>query len=83
MAVNRCICRDVTFADALAVARVRGCHTVADLQRSLDIASGCGLCIPYVQRALITGETDLPVLGEEETASLMERSGITFAGEGR
>jgi NAD(P)H-nitrite reductase large subunit len=73
----------VAFADALAVARVQGCRTVAELQLSSDLGTGCGLCIPYMQRALITGETDLPVLGEQESALLMERSGITLAGEAR
>jgi hypothetical protein len=52
------------------------------LQNYLPIGTGCGLCIPYRQRSLITGETDLPVLGERETASLLELSGVAPEEEG-
>lgn len=80
MAVNRCICHMVPFADALALARRNGCATVAALQGHTPLGTGCGLCIPYMQRALATGETDLPVLGAAESAYWIELSGLV--GEG-
>ena len=80
MAVNRCICRKIIFADALALARRNRCTTVAELQRYVDLGTGCGLCVPYMQRSLLTGEIDLPVLDDREAASLLARSGLAPAG---
>jgi bacterioferritin-associated ferredoxin len=81
MAVDRCICRNITFAHALACARALDVRTVGALQHHLAIGTGCGRCIPYVQLALMSGESDLPVLGERETEALMERSGVRLLGE--
>lgn len=70
MAVMRCVCRGTTFADALEAARRHGSTTVAELQRHVDLGTGCGLCVPYMQRVLITGVTDQPVLSIEEMDEL-------------
>ena len=83
MAVNRCICNSVPFAAALALARRNGITTVAGLQRISPLGTSCGLCVPYMQRALMTGETDLPVLAEIEAASLRALSGVVQADEVR
>ena len=77
MAVNRCICRDVTFESALEIARARGFGSVRQLRSASPLGSGCGLCIPYMQRVLMTGQTDLPVLDERERLLLMELSEVT------
>ena len=81
MAVDRCICRNITFAHALEHARTLGVRTVGALQRTIPVGSSCGRCIPYMQRALITGETDLPVLGDAEAERLTECSGVRLLGE--
>lgn len=82
MAVSRCICHAVTFVKGLELARRHGCTTVAELQGYVPLGTGCGLCIPYMQRALATGETDLPVLGERESDQWLERSGVITEGKG-
>ena len=82
MAVNRCICNDVLFADALALARKLGCDTVRALQSHSALGTGCGLCVPYMQRSIETGETDLPVFGERERAHWLHRSGVVAEGLG-
>jgi bacterioferritin-associated ferredoxin len=81
MAVNRCICNNVPFAAALVLARHSGVTTVAGLQRLSPLGTGCGLCVPYMQRSLMTGETDLPVLPDREAASLRALSGVGSAEE--
>lgn len=81
MAVERCICHKVPFEHALACARANGCTTVAELQHHLPLGTGCGLCIPYMQCALETGQTDLPVFDEEETRRWLERSGLIVEGD--
>lgn len=82
MAVDRCICRHVPFASALTVARERGCTSVAELQAHLPLGTGCGLCVPYMQCALETGRTDLPVFDEAATAHWHARSGLIEEGKG-
>ena len=81
MAVNRCICTGVTFEAALAVARARSFRRVVELRNASPLGSGCGLCIPYMQRALMTGVTDLPVLDEPSRLRLLELSGVEEKGE--
>jgi bacterioferritin-associated ferredoxin len=81
MAVDRCICRKITFAEALAAARTLGVRTVGGLQRHVDVGTGCGRCIPYMQRSLISGEVDLPVLDERECERLMELADVRLLGE--
>ena len=76
MAVDRCICRRVPFSYALELAQLHGCRTVAELQNHCELGTNCGLCIPYMQRALATGETDLPVLGELESEHWIGLSGL-------
>jgi bacterioferritin-associated ferredoxin len=83
MAVNRCICNSVLFVDALQLARQQGCQSVASLQRYSPLGTSCGLCIPYMQRALMTGEIDLPILNEREASLLLELSGVMPTEEGR
>ncbi|MEO6048519.1 MAG: hypothetical protein ABIQ57_13640 [Candidatus Kapaibacterium sp.] len=80
MAVNRCLCHGVPFAAALAIAGAHGCATVAALQNFCALGTGCGLCVPYMQRSLATGETDLPVLGNREMELWTGRSGIVTEG---
>jgi bacterioferritin-associated ferredoxin len=76
MGVTRCVCRNVSFVDALEIARSNGCASVRDLQSLLDLGSGCGLCVPYMQRVLITGLTDQPVLSDAEMDRLRLLSGV-------
>ena len=76
MAVDRCICRNVRFADALVIARREHVATVAGLQEHSPLGSGCGLCIPYMQLALSTGQSDLPVLDERRRVELRRASGV-------
>ncbi|MBS1910788.1 MAG: hypothetical protein JST22_02260 [Bacteroidetes bacterium] len=54
---------------------MNGCTQVAALQQYLPLGTGCGLCIPYMQSVLETGDTDLPVFDEARTSYWLERSG--------
>jgi bacterioferritin-associated ferredoxin len=55
--VNRCICRDTSFADLLPRAR-QNSWTLADLMRETGCGAQCGLCRPYLREMLRTGETE-------------------------
>ena len=55
MRIDRCICADVTFAEALQ--SLRAGATLAQLEGSLGCGATCGMCRPYLRRALRTGQT--------------------------
>lgn len=72
MAVTRCICSDITFADLLDISRSSGCD-FEELQRLTGCGEGCGTCIPYVLRTLETGITNHPILSEHECVRILTR----------
>lgn len=63
--VDRCTCTGRTFADLLAEARAAGLD-VEGLMRETGAGEGCGLCRPYLRRALRTGEVVFTELLHEE-----------------
>lgn len=56
MRIDKCICTDMTFEQLVHEAREHGL-TVDDLGECYGAGAGCGLCRPYLKRAIITGET--------------------------
>ena len=56
MTIDRCICMAKPFAELVAIAR----RDNLDLQQLCDktrAGNNCGLCKPYLRRALRTGQT--------------------------
>jgi bacterioferritin-associated ferredoxin len=56
MRIDRCVCTDTTLADIVAMARNEGL-SLTQLEDRFGCGTGCGLCRPYVRRALRTGVT--------------------------
>ena len=56
MRVDRCVCTDTTLADIVALAQ-RERLTLCQLEDRVGCGTGCGLCRPYLRRALRTGVT--------------------------
>ncbi len=56
MRIDRCVCADVTFAEALEEVRTRGVHP-QELACRFGCGASCGMCRPYLRRALRTGQT--------------------------
>ena len=56
MNIDRCICTGLTFAEVLERARPAG-WDLETVRRETRVGANCGLCRPYVRRALATGET--------------------------
>lgn len=54
--ITRCLCRGITFAELLPMARAQG-WDLATLMRETGAGAGCGICRPYLRRMLATGET--------------------------
>jgi len=54
--VNACICRRLSFEQLLPLARA-GRWNLETAMRETGCGDQCGLCRPYLQRMLETGET--------------------------
>jgi bacterioferritin-associated ferredoxin len=48
----------VRFEEALELAEAEGCETVEDLRERIDICGSCRMCLPYLRKALETGQTE-------------------------
>jgi bacterioferritin-associated ferredoxin len=56
--VTKCICHSRTFKEVKEYAKENDISTVEELQSQSYCSSGCGLCSPYVELVLKTGETE-------------------------
>lgn len=56
--VSKCICHKRDFAEIKAYAEEKGYQTVEELQTDKFCSCSCGLCIPYVELMLKTGDTE-------------------------
>ena len=54
--IDRCICRNRSFAELLPEAR-RNSWSLSQLVRVTGCGGQCGLCRPYLRRMLATGQT--------------------------
>lgn len=74
MAVDRCICHGVSFADLLRLHCEDGLDLAA-LKARTGCCTGCTTCEPYVRLTLATGRTDHPVLSPAEAERAMGLGG--------
>ncbi|WP_428388689.1 hypothetical protein [Mucisphaera sp.] len=64
--IDRCICAGRLFEELVAIAKERGL-SVDELAGCTGASAGCGMCRPYVEKALATGQvvfTELLVEGK-------------------
>lgn len=59
-AVTRCVCQRVTFEALLRMAREHGWN-LEQLVAETGAGDQCGLCLPYIEKMLETGETRFKV----------------------
>lgn len=71
MAVDRCACKNITFA-ALKKLADEGCLGFRDLCEKSGCCQNCSMCEPYILEMLATGKTLFPVKPHHEQRS--ERS---------
>jgi bacterioferritin-associated ferredoxin len=71
MAVDRCVCWNLTFADLRYIAESDSLDFNGLVNRT-GCCTGCTTCEPYVRRMLKTGETDMPVLSAAEVREAMD-----------
>lgn len=56
--ITKCICHDRSFEEINEHAEKKGFNTVEELQAIDCCCNNCGLCAPYVEMMLETGETE-------------------------
>lgn len=71
MGVNRCVCRNISFARIAAAAQVVG-HDLAKLSETTGCGTGCGMCLPYIKRMLQSGCANVPVMTHQEIADILK-----------
>ncbi len=57
MRITHCICHDVSFQSIKELSEKLNTTDIAELQEELDFSLNCCTCLPYIKRALATGET--------------------------
>jgi bacterioferritin-associated ferredoxin len=57
MAVNRCICHQITFSEIKQIAEERGITSVEELAEHNISSTNCQLCKPYLKKMFETGKT--------------------------
>jgi bacterioferritin-associated ferredoxin len=57
MAVERCICHNITFDEIQKIAKERGINSVEELQNENLCCMNCKLCKPYIELMFKTGLT--------------------------
>jgi len=55
--VTKCICHKQSFKEIIAYADKHDLSSVDELQTHNFCSNSCGLCAPYVEQALETGQT--------------------------
>ncbi len=60
--VKRCLCYDRSF---LEIQR-EGLKSIDEIIDRYGCTTGCGMCKPYIEEMLRTGETSFPVLEEQK-----------------
>jgi NAD(P)H-nitrite reductase large subunit len=54
--VKMCVCHRKKFDAVLQLAREQECETLDDIIAADIAGKGCGMCHPYIKKALRTGE---------------------------
>lgn len=63
--VDRCMCFDVRIRRILDIIERTG-GGLLEAHRQTGCGARCGLCLPYIQVAIKTGHTTLPVMWADE-----------------
>ena len=54
--IDRCVCHDVTFREVVEWSKATGCRSVDEAARQFRCTTSCGMSLPYVERALESGQ---------------------------
>lgn len=55
--VKMCVCHRITFEEINQQAKNRDLLSTEDLIREKICGTGCGMCHPYINKMMVTGQT--------------------------
>ena len=58
--VTHCLCENLTIGEVVAWARARRTTDMDTIGAALGCSTHCGMCRPFIEYALATGETAVP-----------------------
>lgn len=58
--VTHCVCEDISLAVMLRWAERNDAYSRGAIARALGCSTHCGMCEPFIEYALATGETEVP-----------------------
>jgi NAD(P)H-nitrite reductase large subunit len=62
MPVTHCVCYNISFDELKGLSEREALRTLDELRERTKCCTGCGMCEPYVQLMLRTGQTRFRVL---------------------
>lgn len=73
--VRACICYPHSFAELKREAARRGWTTAEEITAAKGCGGGCGMCRPYLQKMLDTGETEFEVIISSDLRAFLAKKG--------
>jgi bacterioferritin-associated ferredoxin len=64
--IRACICFSHTFEEIVEMAASEGWTSPEEVAETLGCGTNCGLCRPYIRRALETGQTAFAIMEDDE-----------------
>ncbi|HSG99280.1 MAG TPA: (2Fe-2S)-binding protein [candidate division Zixibacteria bacterium] len=65
MAITHCICANISFAEIKKIAEERKETDLFALKEQVCFGANCRMCLPYIRRMLLTGETRFDTILEK------------------
>ena len=63
--VKSCLCYQYTFFELMQMAKENRWSTVEQISGAVGCGTGCGLCRPYLQKMLRTGEVEFEIINTD------------------
>lgn len=77
MAVDRCVCLNLSFDELKKLASDRSL-SADQLREQTGCGGGCGMCVPYIHVMMRTGETSMPVMRPAEFRTILCKPKISI-----
>lgn len=72
MPVDRCVCHSVPFT-YLVKRHTEDGLSLEQLSDETNCCTGCGMCEPYLELALLSGQTAIPPMAPDDLDELIRR----------
>ncbi|HMQ69407.1 MAG TPA: (2Fe-2S)-binding protein [Ignavibacteria bacterium] len=56
--INKCVCFDTTFLEMKNIMKTNDLKNIDELRKIKEVGTNCKLCVPYIEKMIITGQTE-------------------------